>query len=125
MGKNKKLVETNSYFQYFHLSCEDFDPRGNITYPNTVKNGLILWRGNWPYFVPVKCERYGLNVTKKYDRGNDRWLEMQGKPGEWAVAFHGVRDPSGDYHGMKVMNSIMKGLRTDGEMLIRASTNAY
>jgi hypothetical protein len=28
-----------------------------------------------------------------YDNGNDQWLEMDGYPGEWVVAFHGVRTP--------------------------------
>jgi hypothetical protein len=32
-------------------------------------------------------------VSKKYDGGSDRWLEMAGLPGEWAVAFHGVKNP--------------------------------
>ena len=26
---------------------------------------------------------------------NDGWLEMDENPNEWAVAFHGVREPKG------------------------------
>lgn len=31
--------------------------------------------------MPVKCKRYGLNVSGKYDNGSDRWLEMNGQDG--------------------------------------------
>ncbi len=32
-------------------------------------------------------------MLKKYDKGDDTWLMMNDKPGEWAVAFHGVSAP--------------------------------
>jgi hypothetical protein len=41
----------------------------------------------------VKCKRYGIKVKGLYDGGSDLWLGMDGKKGEWAVAFHGVRAP--------------------------------
>jgi hypothetical protein len=31
--------------------------------------------------MPIKCKRYGLNVSKKYDNGDDTWLKMDGSPG--------------------------------------------
>jgi len=33
---------------------------------------------------------------------DDGWLEMDGNPKEWAVAFHGVREPTG-YACSKIM----------------------
>ena len=42
---------------------------------------------------------------------------MDGKPGEWAVAFHGVRTPKSFEVGQpKVLNLIMDGLSA-GKML--------
>ena len=40
----------------------------------------MQWRGGWPYFQPAGCKRYGLNISKKYDGGNDTWLNMDGDP---------------------------------------------
>jgi hypothetical protein len=50
-----------------------------------------LKRGGWQYFQPVNSQRYGINVSQKYDRKSDIWLSMNGQDGEWAVAFHGVK----------------------------------
>lgn len=52
------------------------------------------FRGNWPYYLPVRAKRFGLRVRTEYDEGNDDWLKMNGNPYEWAVAFHGVRNIS-------------------------------
>lgn len=47
-------------------------------------------------------------MSKKFDGGNDTWLQMKGVPGEWAVAFHGVSSPSYVIkNGKTVFNSIM------------------
>lgn len=45
-----------------------------MEYQPKDKNGKIDWRGGWPYFLPVGCTRFGLNVSGKYDGGSDRWL---------------------------------------------------
>jgi hypothetical protein len=31
-----------------------------------------------------------LNVSGKYDNGDDTWLGMSNSPAEWAVAYHGT-----------------------------------
>jgi hypothetical protein len=46
-----------------------------------MTNGNVYSRGNWPYFQPVNCTRYGLNVSKKYDNNSDLWLSMSGVEG--------------------------------------------
>ena len=38
-------------------------------------------------------ERVGLSVRNKFN--DDGWIEMNGNPNEWAVAFHGVKDTTG------------------------------
>ena len=59
--------------------------------------------------MPCRGKRYGLNVSKKYDNGSDAWLMMDGNPGEWAVAFHGVSSPNSSCRNAKVLNAIMEG----------------
>jgi hypothetical protein len=56
-----------------------FDSRGDITFFDSKNQ--IEYRGGWPYYQPVKCKRYGLNVLGKYDNGNNNWLSMKGSKG--------------------------------------------
>ncbi len=55
-------------------------------------------------------------MSKQYDNGDDTWLMMNGKPREWAVAFHGVKAPKAFKNGQRTLNSIMQGRET-GTML--------
>ena len=45
----------------------------------------------------MKCFRYGIKVSKMFDQGKDEWLTMKNLPGEWAVGFHGIRNPNFRY----------------------------
>jgi len=68
-------------------------------------------------------------VSKKYDNGKDDWLMMDGRKGEWAVAFHGVTAPdkycsNASGAQLKIMNSIMEG-REKREMLRAGDAQAY
>jgi hypothetical protein len=76
-----------------------------------VNQTNIDTRGGLPYYQPEKGTRYGLNVSKKYDNGDDKWLEMNGNPGEWCIGFHGVKAPRSFIDGTqtKVLDSILKG----------------
>ncbi|CAE8634497.1 unnamed protein product, partial [Polarella glacialis] len=47
-------------------------------------------RGGVLYEVPSGWKRFALNVRGKYPDG-DTWMQMDGKPGEWAVAYHGTK----------------------------------
>jgi hypothetical protein len=47
-------------------------------------------RGGQPYNPPKGYYRYGLNVTGRYDNGDDTWLGMKNIPGEWCIAYHGT-----------------------------------
>lgn len=69
-----------------------------MKYAKREINGKIDWRGGWPYFLPVGCQRFGLNVSKRYDNGSDKWLQMKGEDGQWAVAFHGIKNPGANYN---------------------------
>jgi hypothetical protein len=70
------------------LSVSDFDPRGDFKFPR--KGGETQKRGGQTYLQPSSdWERIGLRVMDLYPDGND-WLAMDGREGEWAVAFHGT-----------------------------------
>jgi hypothetical protein len=68
-------------------------------------------RAGMPYYQPVYGTRFGINISKKYDNGNDDWLSMKGVPGEWAVAFHGINYPAMivPSNNKTVLESIMGG----------------
>ena len=64
-------------------------------------------RGGRPYIPPLKWKGYGLRVVKKYDRGNDVWLDYKGKPGEWCVAYHGASQANNkNYNKMRDENDV-------------------
>ena len=72
------------------LNVNDFDVRGNYTF----SKGDISKRGGMDYHQPsAPWERVGLSVRNKFN--DDGWMEMNGNPNEWAVAFHGVKDTTG------------------------------
>ena len=49
---------------------------------------------------------------------------MKGKPKEWAVAFHGVRNPMGEINNQgKVLNLIMKGFKSDDGITLKKGDN--
>ena len=86
-----RQLHLHSYFQAFYLSPEEFDPQGNKEFYNSPF--LQEVRGGWPYYLPVTCKRYGLRISNCYDAGDNKWLELSGQKGEWAIAFHGVAQP--------------------------------
>lgn len=47
-------------------------------------------RAGEPYIPPKGWIRYGLNVSGKYDKGNNDWLAYDNSKGEWCIAYHGV-----------------------------------
>ena len=47
-------------------------------------------RGGMDYFPPQGWIAYGINVTNKYDNGNNDWIGNDGNKNEWAVAYHGI-----------------------------------
>ncbi len=62
-------------------------------------SGMTMQRGpasdpETYYQPPNTWYRIGLNVLGKYDNGNNDWLSMNNIPGEWYVAYHGIRAPN-------------------------------
>lgn len=54
----------------------------------------MIPRGGLPYFQPIGWYRFGLNIEtyNSKDRNSD-WIGMNRNPNEWAVFFHGLKDP--------------------------------
>lgn len=86
------------------LSLDDFDSRGDFQFPND--SGDIQKRGGLDYYQPNnQFFRKGLKVLDKYPQ--DGWLNMDGNPNEWAVAFHGISS-NPDFVLPKVINEGMR-----------------
>lgn len=85
-------LHVKPFFKACKLTLDQLDPKGNFDFRNhRVENHI---RGGMKYFQPLGWKRYGLKVTKKYDNGDDDWLSMKGLKNEWAVGFHGFRNPA-------------------------------
>lgn len=78
-------------FELFATPDNMFDFSRNRDYRDTQDNGHMMQRGGWPYKIPVGWKRFAVNVAGKYDGGDNTWMHMDGKPGEWAVAYHGTK----------------------------------
>ena len=70
------------------ISRELFDTRWNNRDGGWARKGEM--RGGRNYDPPIGWLGYGLKVLNKYDEGNNTWLGMQNKKGEWWVAYHGT-----------------------------------
>ena len=81
-----KEIQTKIIMEGVKLSPNMLDSRGNQL-PNGYGSGF---RGKFPYNPPIGWKGFGLNVSGKYDNGNDDWLKMDGNLNEWAVAYHGI-----------------------------------
>jgi hypothetical protein len=92
-------IEICPFFKQLELSPEDFDAAGKISFPKN--NAELQYRGNWPYYQPINSVRFGIQVKGLFDKGQNKWLTMNNQAGEWAVGFHGVRNPNSSYKNYK------------------------
>ena len=88
-NKNIKSIYEKSILGACKLTKDMLDERGNRNpkdwpYPPQTRGGM-------PYNPPThNWIGYGLKVLGQYDNGNNDWIEMNGNPNEWAVAYHGT-----------------------------------
>ena len=68
------------------ITRNNLDPRGN----RNDGWGIGEKRGGKDYDPPIGWNGIGLKVWDKYDNGDNTWIGMENKPGEWCVAYHGV-----------------------------------
>ena len=52
-------------------------------------------RAGFKYIPPKGWKGFGLKVWDEYDEGNNDWLDCNGNPNEWAVAYHGIGTRAG------------------------------
>ena len=80
-------IEKDLIIESVRLSDSILSPAFNIRndklwIPNQI-------RGGERYYPPMGWIKFSLNVSKKYDEGNDEWLSSTDKSKEWCVAYCG------------------------------------
>ena len=74
------------------LSPNIFDIKYHKYYNNNNMINNIKRRGGEEYLSPFSWTAYGINVSKKYDFGNNKWLGNKNGKGEFAVAYYGINN---------------------------------
>ena len=64
--------------------------------------------GNQRYYPPYGWTCYEFNIYLKYDNGDDTWMKMEGKKGEWAIAYHGVARKQSNIQIFYAIDNIVK-----------------
>lgn len=73
---------------------------GNEEKPKTI--------GKQYYYPPYGWTCYEFNIYLKYDNGDNSWMKMEGKDGEWAIAYHGVARNQNNEQIFNAIDSIVK-----------------
>ena len=92
------------------LSPNIFNSRYNKYYKKILHNQK---RGGEDYIQPLNWTVYGINVSGKYDFGNNDWLGNKNKNGEFAVAYYGINNLiNKNLNMMENIMSLMGNLET-------------
>jgi hypothetical protein len=62
-------------------------------------------RGNENYISPIGWSTYGINVSGKFDYGDNTWLGNNNQEGEYAVAYYGVNNLF--HHNIQMIQNII------------------
>ena len=90
---NNEIIRISSnelFIKEFNLDPTMFDSKGDKT------SGWSIGKKRGPpkqlldYDPPLGWIGYGLNVTGKYDNGDNTWLGNKNVEGEWYIAYHGT-----------------------------------
>lgn len=73
---------------------------GNEEKPKTI--------GKQYYYPPYGWTCYEFNIYLKYDNGDNSWMKMEGKDGEWAIAYHGVARNKNNEQIFDAIDNIVK-----------------
>ena len=82
--KTLKYIEKKFVIPSIKLSRTMLSSKGNVKNNNFGQNDT---RGGEIYYPPNGWIRYGLNVSKQFDKGNDNWLGFNHKKDEWCIAY--------------------------------------
>mmetsp|Transcript_49457 Transcript_49457/g.143423 ORF Transcript_49457/g.143423 Transcript_49457/m.143423 type:complete len:392 (-) Transcript_49457:127-1302(-) len=84
MGQSGHPVEETSADQLFDFA-HNHDYRGWSGGSTTARRGGVEYR------IPVGWKRFAVRVAGRYDGGDNTWLCVDGRSGEWAVVYHGTK----------------------------------
>lgn len=90
-----KRFEFVPLFERLQLSPAELNPSFNRDFRIPAMCPRGERRGGEPYNPPVDWFRYGLNVAHHIAAAGAAWIGMSNSPGEWAVAYHGIRGTRG------------------------------
>ena len=82
-----KNINEKPLIEGCQLNSDIFEPKHNNQDPGW---GINETRGGEKYIPPLGWYGYGLKVGKKYDNGNDQWLNYIDGKGVYAVAYFGL-----------------------------------
>lgn len=70
--------------------------------------------GKQLYKPPYGWTCYEFDIYLKYDNGDNAWMKMEGKEGEWAIAYHGVARNQNNSQIFSAIDSIVKNNLREG-----------
>ena len=88
-----KDLNQKPFLEGCQLSTVIFDPKWNNLNGDW---GIGEKRGGEDFIPPIEWEGYGLNVSGKYDDGDDTWLDYRDKEGVFAIAYFGLSNIYGN-----------------------------
>ena len=77
----------------------------NINNNNNNNEEKNKKRGNENYISPIGWSTYGINVSGKFDYGDNTWLGNNNQEGEYAVAYYGVNNLF--HHNIQMIQNII------------------
>jgi hypothetical protein len=83
-------VQIHPAFSHLQINPSTFDPEWNWDFRLEEMCPAGEKRGGFPYIAAKGWNRFGMNVTQKFQDG-DVWLGMTNGPGEWALVYHGTK----------------------------------
>ena len=92
-----KNIEEKSLIEGCQLSPEIFDNNYDNQDPNW---GVNETRGGEKYLPPIGWYGYGLKVSKRYDNGDDTWINYIDGHGVFAIAYLGLSDIYGNKNNL-------------------------
>ena len=95
--KEIKNIQEKSLIEGCQLSPEIFDTKYNNKDPNW---GINETRGGEKYIPPIGWFGYGLKVSKRYDNGDDSWINYIDGKGVFAIAYLGLSDNYGNKNNL-------------------------
>ena len=123
--KEIKEIDEKPLIEGCQLNTDIFDPNNNNQDPNWGKGEK---RAGLDYIPPLGWFGYGLKVSKKYDNGNNNWLDYKGVEGEFAVAYFGLSNIYGNKKNMNLfLNEInsKNALNAGYEQLYKNDDNVF